>query len=55
MLTGLIVTNNKTEFLYVSNLEFMSVKKEQHTAEYTCYENNMTATPLGKQILVLGR
>ncbi|XP_021926551.1 vascular endothelial growth factor receptor 1-like isoform X2 [Zootermopsis nevadensis] len=50
--TGLKVITSKTEFLYVSNLEFINITKEQHTAVYSCYENNETTTPLGKQILV---
>jgi hypothetical protein len=54
MLTGLTVTHSKTEFLYLSSLEFFNVTKKQHTAEYVCYENNNTAIPLGKQILVSG-
>jgi len=55
MLAGLTVTYNKTEFLYISTLEFFNVTKTQNTAEYVCYENNNTVTPLGKKINVSGR
>jgi hypothetical protein len=55
MFSGLKVTHNKTEFLYISNLEIFNVTKEQDTNEYLCYENDKTETPLGMQILVKGR
>jgi hypothetical protein len=55
MLAGLAVTNSTTEFLYMSNLEFSNVTKEQHTAEYVCHENNTSEIRLAKQILVSGK
>jgi hypothetical protein len=55
MFAGLMVTKSKTEFLYVSNLEFFNVTKKQDNAEYVCYENNNTLIPLGKLIIVSGR
>ena len=55
MLAGLTITNNETDFLYISSLEFFNVTKKQHAAEYVCYENNNTAIPLVKQINVSGR
>ena len=55
MFAGLMVTKSKTEFLYVSNLEFFNVTKKQDNSEYVCYENNNTLIPLGKLIIVSGR
>lgn len=55
MLSGLKITYNKTEFLYITKLEFFNVTKAQHNTEYLCYENNETKIPLGRQISVEGR
>jgi hypothetical protein len=55
MLAGLTVIYSKTEFLYMSSLEFFNVTKKQQTVEYVCLEYNNSETHLGKQILVLGR
>jgi hypothetical protein len=53
--SGPKITYNKTEFLYITKLEFFNITKEQNNTEYLCYENNKTETPLGRQISVEGR
>lgn len=55
MFSGLNITYNKTEFLYITGLEFFNVTKAQNNTEYLCYENSKTKIPLGRQMSVEGR
>jgi hypothetical protein len=54
MFSGLKITHNKTEFLYITKLHFFNVTKAQNNTEYLCYETSKTETPLGSQISVEG-